>query len=304
MELMLALGILGVLISVTIIAINPSRQIESSKNAKRKSMIREQQNAVLQYMITNSRLPTGTIGISESVATPICQAGVTDASCINLDTLVPTYLASLPVDSAVTGPMVTGYRIYKDIALKPTVCSDYLPVGDSSRCSASTAGNGSSSSSSSNSSSSVYSSSSSSSNSSSSVYSSSLSSSNSSSSIYSSSSSSSSSVNLCGNGILDGTEQCDPLPSYYSCSSQSDCNFYWSGSICASGRCVLFNNAYPQGLCSQFKPWLWQSGILGCSATFCEVEDLGGWGATCSITGSSSSSSSFSSMSSSASSHS
>lgn len=136
LELLLVLGVVGILASIVIVAINPSQQLESAQNAKRKSMVREQENAMMQYLIGEGRQPAVGIPTGEQQAKPICQSSVHHASCINLDDLVPEYVAALPVDSSMTGVVVTGYRVYNDNALRPHVCSDYLP-NDARRCSGS-----------------------------------------------------------------------------------------------------------------------------------------------------------------------
>lgn len=137
MELLLAMSVLGVLTSVVIIALNPSKQLADAGNGKRKTMVRAQENAVMQYIVANSAMPVTGIPTTEAAAKPICR-GAADPSCIVLSNIAPTYLVSLPVDSLETGTVVTGYRIYLDNAQRARVCSDYLPTGDSNRCSAST----------------------------------------------------------------------------------------------------------------------------------------------------------------------
>lgn len=138
MELLLAIGIMGVLASVVIIAINPNKQLQDAENAKRKSMVKEQENAMMQHIIGTSALPSTSIPQGEPQALPICRVGVTNIACINISSLAPTYLVTLPVDSLETSGISTGYYVYLDNAQRPRVCSFYLPTGDSRRCSTST----------------------------------------------------------------------------------------------------------------------------------------------------------------------
>lgn len=134
---MLSLGIVGVLASVTIIALNPGKQLTDAENGKRKTLLRSQENALMQYIVGNSKLPVTTIPSSEAAAKPVCRGAVT-AACVDLSAIAPTYIAAVPVDSKESDLSVTGYRVYLDKAQRPRICSDYLPAGDSNRCSAST----------------------------------------------------------------------------------------------------------------------------------------------------------------------
>lgn len=138
MELLLAIGILGVMSSVTIIAINPAKQLQSAADAKRKTMATQQENALMQYVIANSTIPTDTIPTGEPQAMPICRGGITDPSCIDLSGLVPTFLSSLPVDPAETNIKWTGSYVYLDNSYRLRICQYYLPTGESRRCSTST----------------------------------------------------------------------------------------------------------------------------------------------------------------------
>lgn len=134
MELMIVIGIIGILSSVVIVAIGPTRALESVRNAERRMYIRQQERAGTQYLIGTGDLPSANIPIGGDNAAAICRRGVTDASCVNVDTLVPTFIADLPVDRAETNALVTGYEVFTDDQRRIFVCSDYLPEGDADRC--------------------------------------------------------------------------------------------------------------------------------------------------------------------------
>lgn len=138
LEVLLVVGIIGVIASMFIVAISPSRQLRDAENVKRKVMIREQQNAIMQYVYLEEGNPVSGLDADEENAMPICREGVTNASCVGIDALVPQYLVAIPVDVLETDPIRTGYRIYQGLNLRPTICSDYLPVDDELRCSGST----------------------------------------------------------------------------------------------------------------------------------------------------------------------
>lgn len=111
-ELLVVIGILAVLLSIVLIAINPARQFAQANNAQRRSDVNSILNAIYQYAADNSgRLPTGVPAAGTSAA--ISTAGTTATFC---NALVPTYIASLPKDPS-TGTYTdcntynTGYNI-------------------------------------------------------------------------------------------------------------------------------------------------------------------------------------------------
>lgn len=98
MELLLVIGIIGVLAAIVIVAINPNRQLAQARDAKRQSDVNAILNAVYQYAIDHQGvLPPGIP--SGTLPKEIC---VTDAaSCnggVNLDVLTGSYIAAMPVD--------------------------------------------------------------------------------------------------------------------------------------------------------------------------------------------------------------
>lgn len=113
-ELLVVIGILAVLLTITLIAINPARQFAQSNNTKRRSDVNTILNAVNQYMADNKgQLPSGITTSAQEVAntgSDICS------------TLVSDYLAALPTDPTVNngasvtscaGAYATGYTIVR-----------------------------------------------------------------------------------------------------------------------------------------------------------------------------------------------
>lgn len=122
-ELLIVIGIIGTLASVTIVAINPNKQLGSAKDAARLSAIKETRNALIQYQIDNGSFPAG---IPAANPKPVCKAGVTtDATCVNLDVLVPKYLVALPQDTRELNANYTGYLVYTN-AGRAEVVATYL----------------------------------------------------------------------------------------------------------------------------------------------------------------------------------
>lgn len=89
-ELLISISIITILLTLTITLINPARQFSKANNAKRYSDINAILNAIGQYAADNKgAIPTA---ITTSTQT-ISNTGANICS-----SLVPLYLASLPVD--------------------------------------------------------------------------------------------------------------------------------------------------------------------------------------------------------------
>lgn len=125
-ELLVVIGVLAILLTITLIAINPQRQFQQANNTKRTSDVNQILNAVYEYAAdTRGTLPAG-IG---TTVTDISNLGTGAAFCT---ALVPTYLAALPTDPTTdegapitavgcTGVYDTGYTIIQTTANRVTV---------------------------------------------------------------------------------------------------------------------------------------------------------------------------------------
>jgi prepilin-type N-terminal cleavage/methylation domain-containing protein len=129
-ELLVVIGILAILLSITLIAINPARQFEQANNTKRSSDVNAILNAIGQYSAENKGniAALGTISTNPAAPTTISDAavgGIGDAFCT---ALVTEYIAALPSDpltnngAAITdtactaGNWDTGYTMYRSAA--------------------------------------------------------------------------------------------------------------------------------------------------------------------------------------------
>lgn len=96
-ELLVVIGILAVLLTIVLIAINPARQFSQSNNTKRRSDVNAVLNGVHQFAADNrGTLPTG---ITQT-ALPIRRSATPDPLTESdiCAALVTQYLAALPVD--------------------------------------------------------------------------------------------------------------------------------------------------------------------------------------------------------------
>lgn len=101
-EVLLVIGIIAVLASVVIIAINPAKQLAQSRNTQRWSNVNTILNAIHQYAIDhNGNLPSGVTLVNQE----ICNNGVATTTCassvladIRVLTDNETYFTAIPVD--------------------------------------------------------------------------------------------------------------------------------------------------------------------------------------------------------------
>ena len=104
-ELLLVLGIISLLVSITIAALSPARQLATSRNAKRQADVNSILSAVYQYLVDEERLPAA---IPYGAAAEICATDSADCdAAINLDVLTGAYIVRIPSDPQL-GDTATG----------------------------------------------------------------------------------------------------------------------------------------------------------------------------------------------------
>lgn len=130
-EILIVIGIIAILATIVIVAINPARQFAQARNTQRVSNVNTILNAIGQNITDNRGVFTcaapGAV-IDETVRT-ITYSDVAAALKSDLYTcLVPTYVSSLPFDPSATNAHVTsatdystGYTVVKDVNGRITV---------------------------------------------------------------------------------------------------------------------------------------------------------------------------------------
>jgi prepilin-type N-terminal cleavage/methylation domain-containing protein len=122
-EVLVVIGIIAVLATVVLVAVNPSRQFKLARDSQRTSNVNALLNAIHQNMAEHRGVFTcsGSARSIPEVATviesnPIPNSPGDIASC-----LIPDYLSSLPFDPSIVGAHYTsltdystGYEIFRD----------------------------------------------------------------------------------------------------------------------------------------------------------------------------------------------
>lgn len=94
-EVLVVVGILAILLSITLIALSPARHFQDTRNTQRSSDVSALLNAIYQYQANNKgNLPPSVTSLG---ATPTAIGN--DVGEINLCAdIVPAYIADLPLD--------------------------------------------------------------------------------------------------------------------------------------------------------------------------------------------------------------
>jgi type IV pilus assembly protein PilA len=140
-ELLLVIGIIAILASIVIVAINPTRQLGNSRDAQRRADVLTILNAVYQYAIdSNGTIPTGITTTTKYVCSGLSACGGNGAD-LSVLTLSGKYIVSIPRDpqSATlatcpgSGSVGSGacYQIVKDANNRVTVTAPFKEIATS-----------------------------------------------------------------------------------------------------------------------------------------------------------------------------
>jgi prepilin-type N-terminal cleavage/methylation domain-containing protein len=135
-ELLVVMGILAILLSITLLAINPARQFGLANDTKRRSDENAILNAIGQYQASNTgNLPSDIAGLAASTSGTL----INNTNFPNLcSQLVPTYVPALPTDptlnnqagiSTCSGTWSTGYQVSRDANNRVTIYAPSAYLG-------------------------------------------------------------------------------------------------------------------------------------------------------------------------------
>lgn len=131
-ELLVVIGILAILLSIVLIAINPARQFAQANNTKRRSDTTAILNAISQYGADHKGVLPGDIPLDEAET-------ISDTGANICADIMSTYIPSLPVDPQVNNgtPIIdcdvaytTGYTVVKDDVNRVTVAAPTAEIGE------------------------------------------------------------------------------------------------------------------------------------------------------------------------------
>lgn len=120
-EILVVIGLLSVLFAISIIAINPARNFQESRNAQRSSDVLQILNAVTQYTSRDGNV-LGDLGTIPTC--PTTAAIGSGTGNVNLGTaLVDEYIVAIPEDPSTGTAADTGYTICQSANGRVTIAA-------------------------------------------------------------------------------------------------------------------------------------------------------------------------------------
>ncbi len=118
-EILLVIGIIAVLATVVIVALNPAQRFADARDSRRLSDIQSILSAVQQYIVDNQgTLPSGLDTTEKQIGTNTSGCELTEGACsantsycLDLSTSLAPYLKSLPYDPGDGSEGATRYTI-------------------------------------------------------------------------------------------------------------------------------------------------------------------------------------------------
>ncbi|HEV7701927.1 MAG TPA: prepilin-type N-terminal cleavage/methylation domain-containing protein [Candidatus Paceibacterota bacterium] len=124
-EILIVIGIIAVLATIVIVAINPAKQFAQARNTQRESNVNTLLNAIGQNIVDNKGVPisaTSCTGITNAPDATTRNIG-TGVAQVNLNCLVPTYIPSaLPMDPNDGNAADSKYTVTYTLS-RYTICS-------------------------------------------------------------------------------------------------------------------------------------------------------------------------------------
>lgn len=110
-EMLVVIGIIGILAAIVLIAVNPGRQFAQARDTQRRSDLFSITNAIYQFAVDNNgNLP----GVITAIPQNIGKTTGCDLSDTGAEPLVPLYIAGIPFDPSTGDDNDTDYVIFLD----------------------------------------------------------------------------------------------------------------------------------------------------------------------------------------------
>lgn len=125
-EILVVIGIIALLATIVIIAINPARQFAQARNTQRESNINTILNAIGQNIADHKGVfdCAGVNTLPVGLATSSIDNGAGGAAPkVDLSCLAPTYVPALASDPTATSTIATGYFVSVDASGRVSVCA-------------------------------------------------------------------------------------------------------------------------------------------------------------------------------------
>lgn len=121
LEILMTIALISIILSVTIIALNPNRQLGQSRDAVRVVDTEKIYEAVQRFAVDTGRYPANVRNLANGTEVEVCVEGVPEPVCASNgllyleNDLVPGYLSTIPIDPVLEeGDVGSGYFLYKD----------------------------------------------------------------------------------------------------------------------------------------------------------------------------------------------
>ena len=99
LEILLVIALIGILLGIMLVVLNPRARFASARNDTRRSDIKKIEGALIQYRLQEGSYPAGLSSTLQEICDPdIANPSTNCGTNINLSALIPTYLQSIPQD--------------------------------------------------------------------------------------------------------------------------------------------------------------------------------------------------------------
>lgn len=125
-EILIVIGIIAILATIVLVAINPARQFAQARNSQRTSNVNAILNAIGQNLADNKGVFGGVCGNllpSPTATSSIANGSGLAAPSVDLSCLAPTYIPAVPVDPGTIVSPDTGYDVVVNAAGRVKVCA-------------------------------------------------------------------------------------------------------------------------------------------------------------------------------------